>query len=69
MDCPSIEESDTKKLSPGIRRVDIFVGDKFRVQNRGSSTVVFFIKCNIFKCTSENEATTTVAMVEIAHVF
>ena len=55
VDCPSIEESDTKRLSPGIGRVDIFIGGKFRMQNRESSLVLFFIKCNIFKCTWEME--------------
>ena len=42
VDCPSIEESDTKRLSPDISRVDIFIGDKFRVQNRGS-VLCFFL--------------------------
>ena len=40
-DCPSIEDSDTNEFSPNIGRVDILVGDKFRVQNRGGSTVLF----------------------------
>ena len=37
----SLERSDNKKFSLDIGRVDIFIGDKFRVQNRGSSLVLF----------------------------
>ena len=39
-DCSSIEEGDTKKLSPNISSVDIFIDDKFGVQNRESSLVL-----------------------------
>ena len=71
--CPSIEEGDTKKLSPNISRVDIFIGDKFGVQNRESSIALCLLspeeRMQRFQVYLRNGATIEVAMVQIAHVF
>ena len=68
VNCPSIEKIDTKKPSADISRVDIFIGDKSRVQNR-ESVLCFFYQMQHFQVHFRNGATTKVAMVEIAHVF
>ena len=65
---PSIEKIDTKNPSADISRVDIFISDKFRVQNRESSLVLFY-QMQHFQVHFRNAATTKVAMVQIAQVF
>ena len=66
VDCPSIEESDTKRLPPDISSELTF---SLVTSFEGKTEESFFYHMRYFQVHLRNAATTKVAMVEIAHVF
>ena len=69
VDCPSIEESDTKKLSPDISRELTFsLVTSFECKTE-EVYCAFFNQMQHFQVHLRNGATTKVAMGEIAQVF
>ena len=69
MDCPSIEESDTKRLSPDVSTELTFsLITSFECKTE-KVVLCFFYQMQHFQVHFRNAATTKVAIVQIAQVF